>query len=344
MRQDHTGTATAVPVAPRTRARTTRGLWWSVEVAPGSYARVVAWTSRDAQRAAVERAATAMPWRSPRRASFLAVVLELVAVADPHTGRDVTISASTLATRTGVSVRTVFRRLADARSAGLLVDVARGRHTTRNERERAQTATGRTVRRFATVRVLTHPAGVVVTPTRSRSEPGTSSELTSPSARRARTNSPRRPRPAARAPRPIHVQREAARLAAAWPWLAPAGSAHIGAVAAVLEDHALAAREVVELVDNWHAVNRRPALGRAASQPLAWLIWALDQARAAGHTTSAERHARDATERANRASRRAVERAADSRRRVTADSAAAREARRAIRAVLATSTRPETRK
>jgi len=327
-------------VAARTRARSTRRRWWSVEVAPGQYARVVAWTSRDAQLAAIDAAAAASGWRAPRQASFVDVTRVLVDVADPTTGRDVTVSAASIAERVGVNVRTVFRRLADARTAGLLVDVVRGRHTTRDERQRAHDATGRHVHRFATVRALTHPAGVAVTPTRSRSERGISSRTTSPSARRARTTTTRRrARTTAHAPRPLAVQREAAHLAARWPWLAPAGTRHVGQVAAVLERHDLTAHDAVKLVDTWHTTTHRTSLGRDAAQPVAWLAWAIRQARTTGHDTASERRRRDDAERAARRAARAVERAEDDRRAATGQSAIARAARDAIRATIATTRR-----
>ena len=334
MGQAHTGAATAAPVASRTRARSTRRRWWSVEVAPGEYARVVAWTSRAAQLAAIDAAAAASGWRAPRRASFVDVTRVLVDVADSTTGRDVTVSAASIAARVGVSVRTVFRRLADARAAGLLVDLVRGRHTTRDERQRAHDATGRHVHRFATVRALTHPAGVAVTPTRSRSERGISSRTTSPSARRARTTTTRRRRTTAHAPRPLAVQREAAQLAARWPWLAPAGARHVGHVVAVLQRHDLTAHDAVELIDTWHTTAHRTSLGRDAAQPVAWLAWVIRQARAAGHDTASDRRRRDDDERSARRAARAAERAEDDRRAATSQSPAARAARERIREML----------
>ncbi|MGN7701153.1 helix-turn-helix domain-containing protein [Cellulosimicrobium sp. 22601] len=323
-------------MASRTRARPARRRWWSVEVAPGEYARVVAWTSRDSQLAAIDAAAAASGWRSPRRASFVDVVRVLVDVADPTTGRDVTVSAASIGERVGVSVRTVFRRLADARAAGLLVDVVRGRHTTRDERQRAHDATGRLVHRFATVRALTHPAGVAVTPTRSRSERGISSRTTSPSARRARTTTTRRrARTTAQAPRPLALQREAAHLAARWPWLAPSGTRHVGHVVAVLQRHDLTAHDAVELVDAWHTTTHRTSLGRDAAQPVAWLAWTIRQARAAGHETARERRRRDDAERTERRALRAAERAEDEQRRISGQSDAARTARMRIRQAIA---------
>ncbi|WP_277512943.1 hypothetical protein [Cellulosimicrobium cellulans] len=331
-------------MASRTRARSTRHRWWSVEVAPGEYACVVAWTSRDAQLAAIDAAAAASGWRAPRRASFVDVARVLVDVADPTNGRDVTVSAASIAARVGVSVRTVFRRLVDARTAGLLVDVVRGRHTTRDERQRAHDATGRHVHRFATVRALTHPAGVAVTPTRSRSERGISSRTTSPSARRASTTTTRRrARTTAHAPRPLAVQREAARLAARWPWLAPPGTRHVGQVAAVLQRHDLTAHDAVELVDTWHTTTHRTSLGRDATQPVAWLAWAIRQAQAAGHDTASERRRRDDAERAARRAARDAERAEDDRRTATATSPAAMAARTRIRQLVDAAARPERR-
>ena len=336
-----TGTATAVPVTDAARLPARRR-WWTVEVAPGAYARVVAWSSSDAQLAAIDAAAAGSSWRAPRRASFVAIMRELVAVADPRTGRDVTVSAATLAQRAGVSVRTVFRRLADARTAGLLVNVARGRHTTRDERTRARETTGRRVHRFATVRALTHPADVAaeisgrvaVTPTRSRRESGTRTVTsTHQRARRASTTSTRR-RTTAQAPRPLAVQRHAGRLAARWPWLAPDGRQHVGAVADVLARAGLTDREAVELVDTWHVTTRRTPVGREARRPVAWLAWVLAQARAAGLTTAAERAAAQAEERTAREAARAARYAAEEQARATARTPAAIAARLAIRATI----------
>lgn len=109
-------------------ARRRRGRRFEIELEPGTYAQIPAWSSREQYEHAAAVAAEAARWRADRRASLLQVVEVLAAAADGTTGRSVSLAVATIAARTGLSRRTVFRRLADLRELGLMVVVDRGQH------------------------------------------------------------------------------------------------------------------------------------------------------------------------------------------------------------------------
>lgn len=282
----------------RTRARTLR-----IETAPGTYSTVPVWTSRETFLSAVDEAGAS--WRSDRRRSLRAVAEALAGYAEHRTGRDVAVSVARVAARAGVVERTVYRRLADLRDAGLLVTVDGGRHLTRAERE----ATGGRLWRKASTRALTHaPREVSAHP-----EPeGLTGNLTSPSitkrARRAaKTTSNSK---TDRKPRTLRVQRLAAAVDRRLPYLVR--DRHVGALAAVLQAEGVeewTASDVVEAVDAWHARHGWKALATEARDALAWFAAALRRARQEGaeSRTAASRSAQEAARR--RAAERAQERA-----------------------------------
>ncbi len=298
------------------------------------YARVPVWASREAFLAAVDEAAACSSWRAPRRASFVRVLRVLADVADGSTGRGVQLAADTIAERAGVARRTVFRRLADAREAGLLVDVVRGRHTFRAEREAARSTTGRRVLRVATVRALTHRAGVVGTPPHGDSRRGHRTKPVLPKrARRAGRGFARTARED-RAPRSLALQRLAAGLVAAVPGLDD--GRHLGALCDGLH-RALGDRVTAWSVRDVVAGTERAGWAwslEAARDGLGWFLARLRLTLAEGASSSVERAAEARRERAERAAARAAERAADEAARASATSAAATAARSSIRAAI----------
>jgi hypothetical protein len=280
----------------------------AVETAPGSYSTIPAWTSREAFLAAV--GTVAAPMRADRARSLVAVAEALSTYAEHRTGRDVAVAVDRVAEIAGVARRTVFRRLADLRDAGLLVTVDRGRHLDRKERE-AVRAAGRRFIRKASTRALSVPAdlaphpGLVETVGISPSE-----ELTK--AREARKAKPSKNHN--RKPRTLRVQRLAAEVVQRWTFVAPEGRQHIGAVCDALTAAGMeswTAADVVRAVDFWHETNRWNALGRDARRPVGWLRTALQRTVRDGGV-SASQKAREALEASRRRqAERDAEKAAD---------------------------------
>ncbi|GAA1858879.1 hypothetical protein [Myceligenerans crystallogenes] len=314
------------------RGRRGRG-WFTVEVEPGRYARVPAWRSRETFLAAVDEVAARSSWRAPRRASFTRVLGMLAEVADGATGRGVQVSVRTIASRTGHSRGTVFRRLADARRAGLLVDVARGRHTYRGERARASLEVGRRVHRVATTRALTHRPDVVVETPPTPSGVGSSlpSVGLTKRARRAR-------------PRPIAVQRLAAGLVARRGMAWADGGRHIGALCGVLESvlpdaGAWTSQDVLGALEGRVRARGGVELGRDARDRLGYLRHALTEAVAAGAVPATVRAVAARSERAEVLARRRAEDADVAARLAATDPAAVAAARASIRASIAAARR-----
>lgn len=258
--------------------------WWQIEVTPGSYASIPCWTSRTVFLTAVAKITRVAGWRSDRVRTFTTIMRALADHAD-GAGRDVQITARTLARIAKVEMRTVRRHLAAARRAGLIVDVVRGRHTSPIERVEIYEKTDRVVLGIPSVRALTHPREraepeVNVRPLRppQGSEVGfqTVGDTQRVAARRKRRD--RRPGNQARIPRPLAAQRAAADLVARYPWLAPEGRRHVGALADVLIRAGVGAwtgHAIATALDRWHARHGWRAIGVEAHRPLAWLAGAL---------------------------------------------------------------------
>lgn len=323
------------------RARRGRG-WFTVEVEPGKYARVPAWRSRETFLAAVDEATARSSWRAPRRASFSRVLGVLAQVADGATGRGVQVSVRTIASRTGHSRGTVFRRLADAREAGLLVDVARGRHTYRAERARASLEVGRRLHRVATIRALTHRPDVVVEtpPTPSGVGGSLPSVRLTKRAGRARSSAKRTDR----RPRSIAVQRLAAGLVARRGMAWADGGRHIGALCGVLEAvlpdvGARTPQDVLGALEGRVRARGGVELGREARDPLAYLRHALAEAVAVGAVPASVRAAVGRAERAEVVVRRRAADAESAVRLAASDPAVVAAARASIRASIAAARR-----
>ncbi|GED09174.1 hypothetical protein [Cellulosimicrobium cellulans] len=299
-----------------------------IETAPGAYATVPVWQTREAFLASVEEAGAA--FRSDRRRSLRAVAEALAGYAEHRTGRDVAVSVERLARVAGVVARTVYRRLADLRDAGLLVTVDGGRHLTRAERER----TGRF--RKASTRALTHaPREVSPHP----ETEGLTGNLTSPSITNARTRAAKKTTSNSktdRKPRTLRVQRLAAAVDRRLPYLTR--GRHVGNLANVLQAVGVeewSASDVVGAVDAWHAQNGRATLATAARDSLAWFAWALREARGSGQEsrTAAARAAQEAVR--LRAAERAAQHAEEDARAAALDAPEVAGARLSIRETLA---------
>jgi DNA-binding transcriptional ArsR family regulator len=283
-----------------------------IETAPGAYASVAVWASREAFAEAVAEVAASSGWRSDRRRGVLAVAEVLAVAADRKTGRDVAVSVGSVARVVKVSERTVYRRLADLRDSGLLVTVETGRHLRRAERVAVRRAGGRFIRKAST-RALTHaPRGVELSghlTERSSVEVAPPRELTKArTARKARTS---KTKTQARAPRGLTVQRLAANVERRLPWIT--GGRHVGALCDVLTTSGVegwSVSDVVGAVDAWHARHGWQSLGRDAERPLAWFATALRRALAEGATSRHEAADREAEERRARKAARDAEHAA----------------------------------
>lgn len=309
-------------------------------VEPGAYSNVPSWPSRTAWLAAVDAVATKR--RTDTSKSIRRVALALAAHADNATGRNVACSVETIARKAGCSVRTVRRRLAELRREGLVVDVALGRHLTRDERATVRRAGGRWITR-ATVRALSLPRDMAAHPARK----GVGASLTSPSltkpARAAKAGRTRKAQTEARAPRSLAAQRTAAEVISRLPWLVRTGSQHLGALVAVIEREGLAGAsggDVLGIVDEWHASQGWKTLGSHARRPLAWFATALRRARIAGGETATSRALRDRELARARSAQRRLQHALEEASAAPLDSPAVVAARASIRASIAAARQP----
>ena len=307
---------------------------------PGAYSNVPSWPSRAAWLAAVD--AVAAKRRTDTSKSMRQVALALAAHADNSTGRNVACSVETIARQAGCSVRTVRRRLAELRRDGLVVDVAAGRHLTRDERATVRSTGGHWITR-ATVRALSLPRDMAAHPARK----GVGGSLTSPSltkpARAAKPGHRRKAQIEVRAPRSLAAQRTAAEITSRLPWLVRTGSQHIGALVAVIEREGLAGAsggDVLRIVDEWHASQGWKALGSHAHRPLAWFATALQRARRAGGETATSRVLRDREIARTRSAQRRLKHALEEASAAPLDSPAVAAARASIRASIAAARRP----
>lgn len=227
----------------------------------------------------VTKITRASGWRSDRVRTFTAVMRVLAAHADAD-GRDVQITARTIAKKVGVEMRTVRRHLAAAREAGLVREIERGRHATPDEVVQIYEHTDRVVRHLPSVRALVHPRPQ---PPAEAPEPDVNVRPLCPPqgtvagfqtvglTKRGRGRTRQQP-PARQRPRAAH--RAAAELVAYWPWLAPPGRQHIGAVVDVLVRAGVGhwtGHTIAKTVDDWHADHGWLARGREARNPVGWL-------------------------------------------------------------------------
>lgn len=306
-----------------------------VEAAPGAYSRVVAWQSREAFLATVAEVAESSPWRAPRRAGFVAVLEALAKFAEHRTGRDVAVSVAKIEKATGLSRSSVFRRLADARDAGLVVTVETGRHLYRAERA-AVKAAGRRYIRKASVRALSH-APRTDTPTNPERVGSKPSDSLNHQARKTRTAKTTSNSKTDRKPRTLRVQRLAADVDRRLPWLTK--DRHVGALCSVLASAGVeewTASDVVAAVDAWHAERGWKTLAREASNALGWFSRALHRAIDDGAVSRSAAAQAEREAAVLRAAERAREAAEDEARRVEGvTSAKAVEARSSIREALA---------
>lgn len=322
-------TRSSWPVPTTTPVQRTARRRPRLETTPGAYAAVPAWTSRRAYLAAV--AVLAARYRADRAASLHAVARVLASAAEHETGRSVELAVATIAHRSDVAERTVYRRLADLRDAGLAVVVEPGRHITRDERTRAGV---RTWRRTSS-RALTVPADLAAhLPDRRSGEVLPSAGGTKRARRAASTTTSTTDRPA----RTLSVQLLAAGVAARLPYLVR--HRHIGGLADVLTRagvHDWTPTDITTAVDAWHAEHGWKTLATGASDPLAWFATALHRARRDGakSRSAAARAELDAAR--TRAAQRRHEHAVAATRAASAEaSGVAAAARAAIRAAVTT--------
>lgn len=147
-------------------------------------------------------------------------------VADHRTGRSVTTSHQTVASRIGSCAKTVQRARQLLVSLGLAVVIAVGRYLTAAERNQAQAATGRRIVRVASTRALTlaqHLVERVHLPRRGSVTPHEFSNSTVTKRARARAGAATGNRS-----RPLWLQLLAATLVSRLRHLARPGTTHIG--------------------------------------------------------------------------------------------------------------------
>lgn len=346
---DHT-TSSGVspsPSAPRDSATApTAGVGgearsWSLPVPDGAYAKVPAWTSREAwfdallDVLATPEGAATLRAASVSRDTVCRVARADAESADHGTGRHVTTAHETVGRRTGLEWETVRKARRVLVKLGLAVVLVEGNYLRVDQRRAARLAHGGRQISAASVRALTMPRGTV-----QRTEPsteavdqpvdtdhlpapcagGTSSHLESgyPSALTRAVAASRRPRttrnhPATSvsSPRPIELQRLAARVARRMPWLDRSG--HIGALCDALQRAGvdgsawscgglLAAVDAQVAADGWKVVD--PSYQR---DPLAYFVKLVRRAVASGVEPDLRRVARERAERAARAAQRAAE-------------------------------------
>ncbi|WP_435740113.1 hypothetical protein [Clavibacter nebraskensis] len=138
---------------------------WSLPVPEGAYARVPAWWSKDEFLAlAVARIhsedgsavrSTFTSWRTASAKKLEAVLRVLADAADYETGRCVTVTNATVATRVGCDVRTVQRASRILEALGLVVVLVPGRDLTKQERVEAKALHGGNQFGAGSVRAMT---------------------------------------------------------------------------------------------------------------------------------------------------------------------------------------------
>ncbi|MFT4284352.1 MAG: hypothetical protein QM598_05900 [Protaetiibacter sp.] len=136
---------------------------WQLSPSEGAYAGVVAWQSRSSWfDALLDVLATDEGERARAAArispdTFLRVAWADALSADSGTGRGVATSHQSVATRLGMSTKTVQRCRNLLEQLGFAVEIVRGRHLTGAERKAARETHGRFQDRAASLRALTMP-------------------------------------------------------------------------------------------------------------------------------------------------------------------------------------------
>lgn len=304
---------------------------WALPAPEGAYARIPAWSSADDWIDQLTETLDTTAGESARRSigitrdTFLAVAEAEAESADRSTGRNVTTAHETVAASTRLSVITVRRARRLLELLGFAVTVVRGRYMTDAERAEAHALHGGRQIRAASTRALTLPRpprclrrhSAVDNEHLPGSYPGTSSShLRSgyPSARKHAPKAASRPaRTTECAPRPIMLQRLAAKVAVRVPWITRRG--HIGLVCDVLVragvDPAqwtaaglLAAMDARARDDDWKIID--PTYQRA---PLAYFALQLRRTIEAGAEPDIARAARLRADRRQSAERRRADEA-----------------------------------
>jgi hypothetical protein len=223
--------------------------------------------------------------------------------ADHRTGRGVATAHETVAELLDTSKSTVRRARSVIEALGFAVTVVAGRYLTTAERDAARAHHGGQQVRCASVRALTIPRACTYRrehlPLRGQSGSVTSRAKHSPRGAHARPGTPAATKP--HPPRPLAVQRLAARLVQRLPWLA---HGHIGGLCDVLTSLGLdatgwTAQDVIERLD---ARNRDRGLYSIAPgrqrNPLGLLRSQLQDALSGVVEPPQQRRAREAQERA----------------------------------------------
>lgn len=187
-------------------------------------------------------------------ATVVAIATLDAQAADHRTGRSVATAHATVARVLGICSRTVQRARQVLLDAGLAVVVATGRYLTAAERHQAAAA-GRHQIRAASTRVLTLPRHLahVHLPRRGSKTPKNSRQCMDTKRALTRATAPTRP-----LPRPIWIQRLAARLATRLPWLA---TNHIGRLCDTLDTLPITPDwTATDIIDTLDARNRHLGL------------------------------------------------------------------------------------
>ncbi|WP_146070004.1 hypothetical protein [Cryobacterium sp. Y29] len=317
------------PSAPRESGEN-RAASWSLRPVDGAYSEVVAWTSGTSWfDALMDCLATPHGEGCRRLAKVAAGTLLRVAradwlSADVATGRGVSTAHETVAAELGMSGKTVQRARELLETLGFSVTITVGRYLTRSERTAAHQVHGGRQYRAASLRALTLPKKQPVenvqlpSPREGKSlSPVVKSSPTRADARRPVAALPQQKsvtnkrRGHDRKPRPLVDQRLAAELVARLPWLDK--GRHVGTVNLFLHRLGVSAQDwtangLLAAVDQFCArTGARNVNPRAHRDPVAYLAWLINKARAAGAEPNRIRHAVAATRRAAEQAARAEE-------------------------------------
>jgi len=262
------------------RSRSRRASGWHFDTRPGAYSSLPAWLGATHWLASLGDALASSSGAGIlasvriRAATVLAVARADARSADRRTGRNLATAHATVAAAVGRSVSTVRRARAVIAELGYSVTVTRGRYLTATEREAARAEHGGRQVRAASLRALTLPreafdAGIIREHLPRRGSPTgdltSSVDLPTRASARGRNSTttrrgPRRRGPA-RTPRPLSVQRMAAKVAARLPWLA---RGHIGRLCDILAglclDPAWSADDLIDAIDEHNRVRGLYAL------------------------------------------------------------------------------------
>lgn len=265
-------------------------------------------------------------------ATVLAAAREWARVADHHTGRDVAVAHSTVASAIGYAAATVKRIMRFLSRLGLIIECARGRNLlSLDELEAARSVGAAGQTSVASTRALTIPRGVDGTPlpptrpvprkshvpknlTRRASAPkdGASHRPANDEGEQARNFQPRWP---------LETQRFAAQLVARLPQLlrngrermnwtrSPrstdavwSGGQHIGHVCALIGQHRLIERgwtvqQLLDHIDRFTSTTGRIVAVDEQRHPLRWFSWLITHALGSDEASPSARSDNERTER-----------------------------------------------